>query len=88
MRRLAIQKSVIKDLDKLPAKQYRQVASSMLDLLKEPFPHNSKALKHSSYHRLAVGEYRIIYEACDDEVSVLVIGKRNDGEVYRMLKND
>jgi len=78
----------MKELDKLPAKQYRQVASNMLDLLKEPFPHSSKQLRGSRYHRLAVGEYRIIYEADDNEVSVFAIGKRNDAEVYRMLKNN
>ena len=75
----------MKELDKLPAKQYRQVASSMLDLLKEPFPHNSKLLRGSNYHRVAVGEYRIIYEATEELISVHAIGKRNDSEVYRML---
>lgn len=75
----------MKELDKLPAKQYRQVASSMLDLLKDPFPHNSKRLHGSSYNRVAIGEYRIIYEANDSLVSVIAIGKRNDAEVYRVL---
>lgn len=88
MRKLAIEKAALKELEKLPAKQYRQVASSMLDLLKDPHPHNSKTLRNSKYHRLAVGEYRIIYEATESEVLVFVVGKRNDGEVYKKLKNN
>lgn len=85
MRKLAIQKAALKELGKLPAKQYRQFASGMLDLLKEPHPHNSKGLKSSKYYRLPVGEYRIVYDVLDDEIAVLVFGKRNDDSVYRDL---
>lgn len=85
MRQLAIQKSVIKDLQGLPAKQYRQVVSSILDLLKEPSPHNSKNLQGSPYMRLAVGEYRVIYNYSEDSVAVYAFGKRNDGEIYKKL---
>ena len=87
MRQLAIQKSAMKELNRLPAKQYRQVASAMLDLLKEPFPHKSKLLRGSRYSRLAIGEYRIVYWVDDVIVSVVAIGKRNDAEVYRVLKS-
>lgn len=86
MRQIAIHKSALKELEKLPAKQYRQVASATLDLLKDPFPHYSKSLKGSPYHRLAVGEYRVIYQANDELVSVHAIGKRNDATVYQSLK--
>ena len=86
MRQIAIHKSAFKELEKLPAKQYRQVASAMLDLLKDPHPHYSKPLKGSPHYRLAVGEYRIIYQADDELVSVTAIGKRNDATVYQSLK--
>jgi mRNA-degrading endonuclease RelE of RelBE toxin-antitoxin system len=29
------------------------------------------------------GEYRIVYAVSDDTVEVLVIGKRNDAQVYK-----
>lgn len=72
--------------DGLPPKQFRQVLRKVLDLLKEPFPHDSKALSGSSYHRADVGEYRIIYVVEKEVLRVATIGKRNDGEVYRDMK--
>lgn len=35
--------------------------------------------------RVDIGEYRIVYEVERDTVRVLVIGKRNDDEGYRIL---
>jgi mRNA interferase RelE/StbE len=32
-----------------------------------------------------VGEYRIVYQAQEDELQVMVIGRRNDDAVYRKL---
>lgn len=85
MRALALTKPVLKELEKLPAKQYRQVVSAILDLLAEPTPHYSRALSGSPYLRIAVGEYRVVYRFTEKEVSVVVCGKRNDDEVYAML---
>ena len=47
MRKLVVQKAVLKDLPELPAKQYRQVVSAIFDLLAEPNPHYSKPLQGS-----------------------------------------
>lgn len=85
MRQLSLHKSVLKELESLPAKQYRQVVSSILDLLNDPSPHYSKKLQSTSYFRIAVGEYRVIYQADDSTVTVYAFGKRNDGEIYKQL---
>ena len=85
MRSLRLHKSVLRELDTLPPKQYRQVVSSMLDLLNDPAPHYSKRLVGSDYSRIAVGEYRVIYRLDGDTILVAACGKRNDGEVYRVL---
>jgi mRNA interferase RelE/StbE len=85
MRKLHLQRSAEKDLLGLPAKQYRQVVSAIFELLREPFPHYSKALRGSSYWRIAVGGYRVIYRVDDETVYVVAFGKRNDGEIYRAL---
>lgn len=70
----------------LPGKQFKQVAGTVLGLLKNPEPHDSKQLAGYPYRRVDIGEYRIVYEAAADEVRVLLIGKRNDDEVYKLLK--
>ena len=61
MRKLAVEKGVLKELEGLPLKQYRQVVSAIFDLLADPAPHYSKSLEGSAYRRIAVGEYRVIY---------------------------
>jgi mRNA interferase RelE/StbE len=86
LRTLSIDKATLKELDELPAKQYRQVVSAIFDLLKEPLPQYSKSLVGSPYLRLSLGEYRVIYRFDDASVTVVVFGKRNDGEVYKALK--
>jgi mRNA interferase RelE/StbE len=82
MRKLALHTHLGKDLSTIPPKQYRQLMTAIIELLKEPFPHYSRPLAGSSFFRLEVGEFRVIYNADDDTVSVLGVGKRNDSEVF------
>jgi len=57
-----------------------------MDLLKNPKPHDSSKLKgYPDLYRKDVGEYRIIYKFEDETVYVLLIGKRNDDDVYKRL---
>ena len=45
-----------------------------------------KPLSGSPYLRLAAGEYRVIYRDDEDVVHIVLVGKRNDSEVYRTLQ--
>lgn len=48
--------------------------------------HDSKQLKNSPYFRADVGEYRVIYEIENDTMLLLIlIGKRNDDDIYKKL---
>ena len=73
-------------LSDLQAKQFRQVVMSILQLLTDPYPHDAQQMKGYPYYRVDVGEYRVVYDVEGDEVHVLLVGKRNDDEVYRLLK--
>ncbi len=75
-----------KFLEDLQAKQFRQVTMKALSLLNDPSPSDSSALKGYDYYRVDVGEYRIVYRFDEDIVSLALIGKRNDDEVYKALK--
>ena len=70
----------------LDAKQYKQVAKRLIDLITNTLPADSSLLKGYSYRRLDMGEYRVIYEIRQDCVYIHIIGKRNDDEVYKELK--
>lgn len=73
-------------LGTLPSKQYRQVAAKMFQLLKNPTPHDAQRMKEFPFYRTDIGEYRIIYQFTQTILTIVLIGKRNDDEVYKFLK--
>lgn len=87
MLKLNITKQVLKFFRPLPAKQYRQVFNKILALMEDPEPPDSSPLVGYPFRRADIGEYRIVYRVEEDCLKVALIGKRNDAEVYRQLKN-
>lgn len=69
----------------LDAKQYKQVVGSIFALLKDALPHDSSVLRgaKNGERRIDIGEYRIIYTYDKELVSIIIIGKRNDDDVYK-----
>jgi mRNA interferase RelE/StbE len=85
MLKLLVSKKAQKFLDGLPPKQFRQIIRKVFALLENPRPHDSEELRGYPFLRNDVGEYRIIYDVQGDTLRLIVIGKRNDEEVYRQL---
>ncbi|MEK7645314.1 MAG: type II toxin-antitoxin system RelE/ParE family toxin [Patescibacteria group bacterium] len=76
-----------KFLKKLPPKQRRQVAEKVYTLAENPQASDTSLLRgYEEYYRADIGEYRIIYRWSKECLHVTLIGKRNDGDVYRKLK--
>ncbi len=69
------------------SKNSKQIARKLFELQQNPFPHDSIQLKgqHSKLHRTDIGEYRVIYFVEEKVLFITIIGKRNDGEVYKFL---
>ncbi len=86
MLKLDITRDCLKFLRSLDPKQFRQVVTTLLQLLGTPEPHDSAALSGSPFRRVDIGEYRIVYRVEGDLLKVPLIGKRNDDEVYRALR--
>ncbi|WP_017292672.1 type II toxin-antitoxin system RelE family toxin [Geminocystis herdmanii] len=79
---------VLNFLQGLQPKIAAQIAKKTLSLNVNPFPTDSKQLKgYPNYYRVDSGEYRIVYRYHleEDLVEVLLVGKRNDDEVYKKL---
>jgi mRNA interferase RelE/StbE len=81
--------TVLDFLKGLQPKIAAQIAKKVLALNIEPLPTDSKALSgYKDYYRVDSGEYRIVYKFLpqDDLVEVILVGKRNDDDVYKRLK--
>ena len=51
----------------------------------KPYPPGVKKLQGSEFHRIRVGDYRIVYEVQGTVLRVLVVRIATRGEVYRGL---
>lgn len=83
---LRLEKHVDKFLSRIPPKHAKQISQKIQLLRQNPKQHDSKQLIGYDYLRADSGEYRIIYQFDDEILTVILIGKRNDDEVYRKLK--
>ncbi|MDO8586456.1 MAG: type II toxin-antitoxin system RelE/ParE family toxin [Armatimonadota bacterium] len=74
-------------IEKMQHKHAKQVLLKILDLRGDPNPPDSRKVEGADegYRRADIGEYRIIYRVAGDILEVLLVGKRNDDEIYRML---
>jgi mRNA interferase RelE/StbE len=81
--------AVLDFLKGLQPKISTQIAKKVLTLNVDPLPADSKSLKgYPGYYRVDSGEYRIVYRFDRDEdlVEVILVGKRNDDDVYKKLE--
>lgn len=85
---LSLSRAAVRFLDTLPPKQFRQVTRRIIMLMVDPRPADAERLRGYDYSRVTVGEYRIIHDVRDGVLRVLVVGKRNDDEVYRRLARE
>ena len=68
----------------LPGKQFKQVVSAMLALLKNPQSHDARPLSGmEGDYRVDSSEYRIVFRVEGELLRVPLIDKRD--EVYRRL---
>jgi mRNA interferase RelE/StbE len=85
MLRIEVGNRVAKFQARLPPKHRRQIAERIILLASAPDAPDTKALHGSPYRRADSGEYRIVYEVAGGVLRVVLVGKRNDDEVYRAL---
>jgi mRNA interferase RelE/StbE len=81
--------TVLDFLKGLQPKIAAQIAKKVMLLNVDPLPADYKELTgYSGYYRVDSGEYRIVYrfDVEADLIEVILVGKRNDDEVYKQLK--
>ncbi|MSP12186.1 MAG: type II toxin-antitoxin system RelE/ParE family toxin [Chloroflexi bacterium] len=74
------------DVKRYPAKIARQILIKILALASNPYPSDGKKIREGC--QVDSGEYRIYYHVDEEThfVTVLLVGKRNDDEVYQRLR--
>ncbi|MFH1245814.1 MAG: type II toxin-antitoxin system RelE/ParE family toxin [Candidatus Omnitrophota bacterium] len=68
---------------KLPASLQNRITPKFLALGENPRPFGSKKLRDTSYYRLRVGSYRIIYAIADGDKIIRILDIAHRREVYR-----
>ena len=81
--RIEIKRSAAKELEAIPAKDRRRIATKIQALAGNPRPAGCEKLSGHDKYRIRQGNYRILYTIEDDVllVTVIKIGDRRD--VYR-----
>lgn len=77
--------SAVRDYKKLPDQELENINDAIDALADNPRPQGYRKLKDRDAYRIRVGNYRVIYEINDKNVTVLVIRIRHRREVYRDL---
>lgn len=84
---IKLSKRADKTLAKIPAKQAKQIAERINQLANDPSSLPTVELKgYTPWRRAKSGEYRVIYKIDGDILSIALIGKRNDDEIYRLVE--
>lgn len=84
--RVEFKKSAAKALRKIPKSDRKRIRDRIDSLAEDlPNPETTKMKGDNPFHKVRVGDYRIIYEVYDDILVVLVlkIGHRKD--IYRRM---
>ena len=82
--RVEIAPSAQRELSKLPRNVQKRIDERIRALAENPRPAGSRKLEgEDSFHRIRVGDYRIVYQVKDKVLLVLVIRIGHRREVYR-----
>ena len=80
--RILIKPSAVKELEALPPKDRRRIASRIQGLSSDPRPPSCEKLAGQELYRVRQGNYRILYTVSDEEIIVLII-RVGHRDIYR-----
>lgn len=84
--RIEIQRSAAKVLKKIPEHDRRRIIQRIDTLAEQlPNPDESKLKGDNPFHRIRVGDYRIIYEIQEGVMVILIVKIGHRKDVYRHL---
>ena len=84
--RIEVKRSAAKALKKISKPDQNRISKAIDNLVENlPNPDTTKMKGNNPFHKIRVGDYRIVYEIQDDILLILIIkiGRRKD--IYRHL---
>ena len=83
---ILFKRSAAKALKKIPKAEQKRIANK-IDSLSDnlPNPDTTKMKGDNPFHRVRVGDYRIIYEIQDDVLIIMVIKIGHRKDIYRNI---
>ena len=78
--------SVLKSLRRFPKRDLVRIKKKIDDLAKTlPDPATTKMKGENSFHKIRIGDYRIIYEIQNDRLVILVVKIGHRKDVYKNI---
>ena len=81
--KIEIKRSAQKEIQSLPQQDTKRIIAKIQALAENPRGPDSKKLSADERYRVRVGQYRILYEICDDVLVITVVKVANRKEAYR-----
>lgn len=78
-----LKRSAVKELEALPLKDRRRVATRIGALAEEPRPQGVEKISGQEKYRIRQGNYRVLYTIDDPALLVTVVKIGHRGDVYR-----
>ena len=84
--RIEIKKSAAKALKKIPKANRKRIVEKIDSLAESPpNPDTTKMKGNNPFHKVRVGDYRIVYEIQEDVLVILVVKIGHRKDIYRNL---
>ena len=84
--RIEVKRSAVKALKKIPKPDRKRIADKIDSLSEEPpNPETTKMKGDNPFHRIRVGDYRIVYEIQNEVLVILIVKIGHRKDIYRNL---
>ena len=82
--RIEVKKSAAKSLRKIPKADQKRIADRIDSLAENPpTPDTTKVKGNNPFHKVRVGDYRIVYEIHEAVLSILIVKIGHRKDIYK-----
>lgn len=84
--RIEVKKSAAKSLRKIPKADQKRIADKIDSLVENlPNPDTTKMKGNNPFHKVRVGDYRIVYEIHEDVLLILIVKIGHRKDIYKKI---